>query len=179
MMSEVQALFLYPSSTNCSDPADSPSDSLRKILDVKGTAAAVYRLELLLLSKFNRQFFHPAPLFTNIRAGAFSDALEKGGSISIFYFFNPSNSLSSQHDMAALQVQVAKGTSFLVEQISMQLANCKDHISVPTSVQILREGIRRFCEFCDFIFGEDFYVVHQLSFWDSHISRHEHTYTSC
>ena len=51
--------------------------------------------------------------------------------------------------MAALQVQAAEGTKLLVEQISIKLTNSKDYILVPTSVQILREGICRFCEFCN------------------------------
>ena len=61
----------------------------------------------------------------------------------------------------------------------MKLTNSKDYMLVATLVQILREGIRRFCEFCEFIFDVDSYVVRQLSYWDSHIIHHEHTYTSC
>ena len=83
LMSEVQVLFLFASSKNCSDPADSPSDPLRKILEVKGTTAAVNHLQLLFMIKFNCQFSPPALLITNIRAGAFSGEPEKGGSISI------------------------------------------------------------------------------------------------
>ena len=102
MMSEVQALFLFASLTDCSDPADSPSDPLRKILEVKRKATAVSRLEILYMSRSSRQLSPPAPLVTNIRVGSLSVAPEKGGGLSIFYFFNPSNSLNSQHEMAAL-----------------------------------------------------------------------------
>ena len=100
---------------------------------------------------------------TNIRAGAFLGEPEKGGSISIFYFFIPSNSLSSHHDMAALQVKAAEGMEFSVGQISMKLTNSKDYMLVPTSIQILREGIRHFYEFCELIFGVDSYLVWKLS----------------
>ncbi len=141
MISELQALILYASSTNCSDPADAPSDSLRKILEVKSTAASVTRVELLLMRKSGREFSPPAPLITNIRAGSFSGAPEKGAGISIFYFFNPSNSLTSKNDMAALQIQATEGTKLSVKQISMKLTNSKDYISFPTSVHILKEGL--------------------------------------
>ena len=74
MMSELQTFFLYASLTKCSEPADSVSDTLRKILEVEGTATAVSCLELLLMSKFNCQLSTPALLVTNIRVGAFSGA---------------------------------------------------------------------------------------------------------
>ena len=96
-------MYLYASLTNCSDPADSPSDPLRKILAVKSTATAVNRVEFFFMSRSNHRFSPPAPLITNIRVGSFSDAPEKGGGISIFYFFNPSNSLSSKHDNSAMK----------------------------------------------------------------------------
>ena len=149
VMSEIQALYLYASSTNCSNPADSPPDPLRKILEVKSTETTVHRVELFFMSRSNHQFAPPAPLITNIRAGSFSNAPEKGGGISIFYFFNPSNSLSSKHDMAALQIQATEGTRLTVEQISMKLTYSKDYISISTSAHILKEGIRRYVEFCE------------------------------
>ena len=142
-------MYLYASLTNCSDPADSPSDPLRKILAVKSTATAVNRVEFFFMSRSNHRFSPPAPLITNIRVGSFSDAPEKGGGISIFYFFNPSNSLSSKHDMAALQIQATEGTRLTVEQISMKLTYSKDYISISTSAHILKEGIRRYVEFCE------------------------------
>ena len=128
------------------------------------------------MHRFSPQFSPPTPLITNIRAGSFSDTPEQGGGISIFYFFNPSNIWSSKHGMAALQIQAAQGTRLSVEQICMKFTNSKDYISVPTSIQILKEGIHRYMEFCDLIFGEGLYAVWKLSSWDSHISRYEHTY---
>ena len=164
---------------NCSDPADSPSDPLRKILEVKSTAASVTSVELLLMGRSGREFSPPAPLITNIRAGSFAGAPEKGAGISIFYFFNPSNSLTSKSDMAALQIQASEGTKLTVEQISMKLTNSKDYISFPTSVHVLKEGIRRYVEFCELIFGVNSYIIRQLSSWDYHISQNELTYTDC
>ena len=108
VMSKVQALFLFASLTNCSNPADSSSDPLKKVLDVKGTSTAVHCLELLFMHRFSCQFSPLVPLITNIRAGSFSNAPGQGGGICIFYFFNLSNSLSSQHDMAALQTKQQK-----------------------------------------------------------------------